>query len=58
MLSAGGEREWPIIMCEGEGHNFAFFCIQPPLLVKRCNGTTAGPGYLEANVICPCKSTY
>jgi hypothetical protein len=23
----------------------------PPLLVQRCNGTTAGLGYLEINVI-------
>ncbi len=27
-----------------------------PLLVQRCNGTTAGLGYLEVNVICQCKS--
>ncbi len=35
------------------------FQNQPPLLVQRCNGsygTTAGVGYLEVNVICPCKS--
>ncbi len=31
---------------------------QPPLLVQRCNGTTAGLGYLEVNVICPCKSPH
>jgi hypothetical protein len=30
----------------------------PPLLVQRCNGTTAGLGYLEVNVICPCKSPH
>ncbi len=30
--------------------------VQPPLLVQRCNGTTAGLGYLEANVNCPWKS--
>ncbi len=29
--------------------------IEPPLLVQRCNDTTAGLGYLEVNVICPCK---
>ncbi len=28
------------------------------LLVQRRNGTTAGPGYLEVNVICPCKSPH
>jgi hypothetical protein len=28
----------------------------PPLLVQRCTGTTAVLGYLEVNVICPCKS--
>jgi hypothetical protein len=28
----------------------------PPIMVGRCNGTTAGLGYLEVNVICPCKS--
>jgi hypothetical protein len=32
--------------------------IKPPLLVQRCNGTTAGLGYLEVNVICPCKSPH
>ncbi len=32
--------------------------IMPPLLVQRCNGTTAGLGYLEVNVICPCKSPH
>ncbi len=31
---------------------------EPPLLVQRCNGTTAGLGYLEVNVICSCKSTH
>jgi hypothetical protein len=30
----------------------------PPLLVQRCNGTTAGLGYLEVNVICPCESPH
>jgi hypothetical protein len=30
--------------------------VRPPVLVQRCNGTTAGLGYLEVNVICPCKS--
>jgi hypothetical protein len=28
------------------------------LLVQRCNGITAGLGYLEVNVICPCKSPH
>jgi hypothetical protein len=27
-------------------------------MVQRCNGTTAGLGYLEVNVICPCKSPH
>jgi hypothetical protein len=31
---------------------------KPPQLVQRCNGTTAGLGYLEVNVICPCKSPH
>jgi hypothetical protein len=31
---------------------------QPPLLVQRRNGTTAGLGYLEVNVICSCKSPH
>jgi hypothetical protein len=26
--------------------------LLPPLLVQRCNGSTAGLGYLEVNVIC------
>ncbi len=26
------------------------------LLVQRCNGITAGLGYLEINVICPCNA--
>ncbi len=30
----------------------------PPLLVQRCNDTTAGLSYLEVNVICPCKSPH
>ena len=34
----------------------ASFGAEPPLLVQRYNGTTAGLGYLEVNVICPCKS--
>jgi hypothetical protein len=34
------------------------YYLLPPLLVQRCNGTTAGLGYLEANVICPCKSPH
>jgi hypothetical protein len=33
-------------------------CVEPPLLVQRCNGTSAGLGYLEVNVICPCKSPH
>jgi hypothetical protein len=32
--------------------------IEAPLLVQRCNGTTAGLGYLEVNVICPCKTLH
>jgi hypothetical protein len=34
--------------------------IQPGIwkLVQRCSGTTAGLGYLEVNVICPCKSLH
>ncbi len=31
---------------------------KPTLLVQPCNGTTAGMGYLEVNVICPCKSSH
>jgi hypothetical protein len=34
------------------------YWYSPPLLVQRCNGTTAGLGYLEVNVICPCKSPH
>ncbi len=34
------------------------YFIQPHLLVQRCNGTTAGQGYLEVNVICKCKSPH
>jgi hypothetical protein len=33
--------------------------IEAVVLVQRCNGTTAvcaGLGYMEVNVICPCKS--
>ncbi len=41
----------------GTGNSRSFFygvVVQlPPLLVQRCNGTTAGLGYLEVNVICP-----
>jgi hypothetical protein len=33
-------------------------CATVPLLVQRCNGTTAGLGYLEESVICPCKSPH
>ncbi len=29
--------------------------IELSLLVQRCNGTTAGLGYLEVNMICPCN---
>jgi hypothetical protein len=32
-------------------NNFPVQSFQPPLLVQRCNGTTAGLGYLEVNVI-------
>jgi hypothetical protein len=31
------------------------FSIFNILLVQRCNGTIAGLGYLEVNVICPCS---
>jgi hypothetical protein len=31
---------------------------QPPLLVQSYKGSTAGLGYLEVNVICPCKSPH
>ncbi len=36
--------------------NLPLLVQMPPLLVQRCNGTTAGLGYLEVNLICPCKS--
>ncbi len=29
--------------------------LQSPPLVRRCNGTTAGQGYLEADWGCPAK---
>jgi hypothetical protein len=29
---------------------------KPPLLVQRCNGTTAGLGYLKVSLDCLCKS--
>jgi hypothetical protein len=29
-----------------------------PLLLQRCNGTSAGQGYLKVNVICPCESPH
>jgi hypothetical protein len=32
--------------------------FMPHLLVQRCNGTTAGLGYLEVNVICLCESPH
>ncbi len=32
--------------------------FEQPLLVQRCNGTTAGLGYLQVNVICSCKSPH
>jgi hypothetical protein len=32
--------------------------VEAALLVQRCNGTTAGLGYLEVYVICPCKSPH
>ncbi len=37
---------------------YIFVVFVPPLLVQRCNGTTAGLGYLEVNVICPRKSPH
>jgi len=35
-----------------------YFSTRLPLLIQRCNSTTAGLGYLEVNVICPCKSPH
>jgi hypothetical protein len=34
----------------------ASYSLLAPLLVQRCNSTTAGLGYLEESVDCPCKS--
>jgi hypothetical protein len=34
----------------------AFFPHLPPLLVQRCNDTSAGLGYLKVSMAMPCKS--
>jgi hypothetical protein len=43
-------------------HHQCRFCrlywYLPSLLVQMCNGTTAGLGYLEVNMICPCESPH
>jgi hypothetical protein len=32
------------------------YLVMPPLLEQRCNGTSAGQGYLEVSWNCPCNS--
>jgi hypothetical protein len=46
------------VLAYGAIYRPMYIMVQPPLLVQRCNGTTAGLGYLEVNVICPCKSLH
>jgi hypothetical protein len=46
----------------GEIMFYSYTFLKPPLLVQRCNGSTAGLGYLKVqgivNVNCPCKSPH
>jgi hypothetical protein len=48
----------PLLVSAASIGTSRLYRFKPPLLVQRCNGTTAGLGYLEVKVICPCKSPH
>jgi hypothetical protein len=59
--SGGEELTFGNLVCLSPGGRFrkvGIYSSEPPLLVQRCNGTTAGLGYLKVNVICPCISPH